>query len=261
MGTSLSEEGEKFFENYTEKLIKRSDQETVESLRLKKEHSLRVASLSETIATKIDLDQRECELAYLIGLLHDIGRFSQFEKYKSFNDEKTENHAIVGVDIIKQEEFFLALPEADQEVILAAIGDHNKIEVSHKDEQLLTFSKILRDADKLDIWDIAVSFLKRDGSFSVPYICYDLPFVPNVSDVVVKSVLAGKTVRKKDLKSANDFKMMLMSMVYDLNFKASFHILSEKQLIKKIYETMPKRDNVIDAYRKIRLFIENKFVD
>jgi hypothetical protein len=49
-------------------------------------------------------------------------------------------------------------------------------------------------------------------------------------------------------------------MAFDLNYKFTFRLISEKQYIQKIYETLPKRDQIIDAYRGIKLFVENKFV-
>ena len=81
-----------------------------------------------------------------------------------------------------------------------------------------------------------------------------------VSDKIIKSILACKIAATEDMKSINDYKLMLISMAFDLNFKYTFRIMSEKQYIQKIYETLPKRDQIIDAYRGIKLFVENKFV-
>ena len=72
--------------------------------------------------------------------------------------------------------------------------------------------------------------------------------------------MAGKTAAVEEMKTMNDYKLLLISMAFDLSFKFSFRLLSEKQYIQKIYETLPKRDQIIDAYRGIKLFVENKFV-
>lgn len=42
---------------------------------LKVEHTYRVAALSEQIAKTIGLHEAGVDLAWLIGMLHDIGRF------------------------------------------------------------------------------------------------------------------------------------------------------------------------------------------
>jgi hypothetical protein len=150
------------------------------------------------------------------------------------------------------------LDEADQLLLTEVIGGHNKFSFNSKDNRTFLFGQILRDADKMDNWELAVSMLKRDGTFNLPSINYNLPKLPAASDAVLKSLDAGKSVLKKDLQSLADFKLFLMSMVYDLNFKASFVWVTERQLIKKIYESMTKSDRVIDVYRKLRLHIENR---
>ena len=262
MSGKFYEEGKQFFDAYSQKLISTADEDISENLLLKKEHSLRVAQLCASLANKLELNEQECELAGLIGLLHDLGRFTQFEKHKSFDDSKTEDHALLGIAIIKEQAFFLNLSEDEQQNIVVAIESHNKLFVNSKDKQTTTmWGQILRDADKLDIWELCVLNLKRDGSFNLSSISYNLPKAPSVSESIIKNLLTGKPVLKKDLQSVNDFKLMLIAMVYDLNYKASFHMLNEKQLISKIYDSLPKRDDVIDAYRQVRLFIENKFVE
>ncbi len=261
MTGNILEEGKKFFDNYSQKLIKTKDSQIADYLQFKKEHCLRVAKLSVQIAEKLDLDGPDRELVEFIGLFHDLGCLTHFEKYQSFDDSKTEDHAALSISLLKEQPFFENFPEDEQQLIVQVIGDHNKAVFTSKDQRTLQLGKIVRDADKLDIWGISVSSLKRDGSFVLPSISYDLPKSPGVSEAVIKSIVSGKPVVKKDLQSVNDFKLFLMSMVFDLNFKASFQLLSEKQLIKKIYDTLPKRDEVIDIYRQIRLFIENKFVE
>ncbi len=261
MTEEILEKGRQFFEDFSKRFIKSKDFNIADSLQLKRDHSQRVAGLSARIAEKLKLDEQECQLAEFIGLMHDLGRFPQFEKYQSFDDLKTEDHATLGVSVLKNEDFFLSLSEAEQQIVLQTIEGHNKLAISAKDKPVILFSQILRDADKLDLWELSVSYLKRDGSFSLPSISYNLPKTPGITDVVIKSAQLGKPIAKKDLQSVNDFKLFLMAMVYDLNFRVSFNILNQKQLITKIYDTLPKRDDVINFYRQIRLFIENKFVE
>ena len=42
-------------------------------------------------------------MAETAALLHDIGRFEQFHRYKTFSDARSEDHAALGVDAIKEE--------------------------------------------------------------------------------------------------------------------------------------------------------------
>ncbi|MHA7109573.1 HD domain-containing protein [Sunxiuqinia elliptica] len=250
-----------FFEKYTTVLLKHPDRDIVDALTLKREHSLRVSKVSGLVATNLMLEEEDIILAELIGLLHDIGRFEQFIQYQTFDDQKSENHAELGVKVLKEQAFFNEFAEEKQQLISRAILNHNKDAISLKDDKMvMTYSQILRDADKFDIWETCVNHLNRDGSFKIDAISLSLPVTGLVNEDIVKSIKNQKQARKQDLKSVNDFKLMLMSMVFDLNFRVSFQLLNEKQLIKKLYDSLPKKDTVIDAYREIRLYIENKFV-
>ncbi|WP_430972108.1 HD domain-containing protein [Sunxiuqinia rutila] len=250
-----------FFEKYTAGFLRNENQEIADLLMLKKEHSLRVAKLSGQVATNLMLEEEDILLAEVIGLLHDLGRFEQFEKHQTFDDQVAGNHAELGVALLKEQVFFSAFSEEHQNLICQAILNHNKESLSLKEDKLVvTYSQILRDADKLDIWETCVKNLKRDGNFKYSAISLNLPSTGMVNDNIVRSIENQKQAKRKDMQSVIDFKLMLMSMVFDLNFRVSFQLLSEKQLIKQLYESMLKKDVVIDAYRELRLYIENKFV-
>lgn len=53
-----------------------------EKIKLKVDHTYRVAALSERIANSLGLSDEYVELAWLIGMLHDIGRFEQLKIQK-----------------------------------------------------------------------------------------------------------------------------------------------------------------------------------
>ncbi|WP_163717622.1 HD domain-containing protein [Mangrovibacterium lignilyticum] len=255
------EEGKKYFGEIAKKFIKASDFAVAENLQMKKDHSVRVAAICLHLAEALEMDAADQDLIELIGLFHDVGRFIQFEKYQHFDDSKSEDHALLSVQMISEQQFFINMDEESQKLVVEVIGGHNKFNFSSKDKRVSQFAQILRDADKMDNWELAVSLLKRDGTFTLPNISYNLPKLPAASEAVLKSLLAEKPVLKKDLQSLADFKLFLMSMVYDLNFKASFVWVTDRQLIKKIYDSMTKGDRVIDAYRKIRLHIENRLTE
>lgn len=250
-----------FFEKYTASFLKQSEREVADVMALKKEHALKVSKLSGIVATNLMLEEEDIVLAEIIGLLHDIGRFEQYVRYQTFDDKKSEDHAELGVNILKEQAFFSGFPEEQQNIISRAILNHNKETISLKDDKLVViYSQILRDADKLEIWESCVINLLRNGNFKFDAISLNLPVTGQVSDEIIRSIKSQKLAKKKDMQSVNDFKLMVMSMVFDLNFRGSFQLLNEKQLIKKLYDSMPKKDVVIDAYRELRLYIENKFI-
>lgn len=54
---------------------------TDEKVRLKIEHTHRVCDLCEQIAKASGFGEDEVEIAWLTGLLHDVGRFEQLRRY------------------------------------------------------------------------------------------------------------------------------------------------------------------------------------
>ena len=57
------------------------------SIALKIRHTYEVVNKSEYIAEGLKLDKENIELAKIIALLHDLGRFEQIKKFKEFNDK------------------------------------------------------------------------------------------------------------------------------------------------------------------------------
>ena len=60
-----------------------------EKIKLKINHSYRVCGLCQQIAVQSGFDENEVELAWLMGLLHDIGRFEQLRRYGTFIDAQS----------------------------------------------------------------------------------------------------------------------------------------------------------------------------
>jgi putative nucleotidyltransferase with HDIG domain len=222
-------------------------------------HSLRVVNNSRILSNVVLQTEEEKRMAAVNALFHDIGKASLIAK----NVEPLviqRDHATVSSKIIQQMEFYMTLSADIQLVILKSVENHNKLKLPKLDsEQQTLFARLLRDADKLDIYDSAYRFFKEKYGIQ-PVITIDLIKTAEVSEKIIKSILAGRTAAVEDMKTMNDYKLLLLSMAFDLNFKYTFRIMSEKQYIQKIYETLPKRDQIIDVYRGIKLFVENKFV-
>ena len=123
---------------------------------LKSDHTLRVAKLCTRIAKGIGLGPQDCDLAWLVGLLHDIGRFEQVRRYDTFNDSISVSHAQLGADLLFEDDRSLlrrfVLTSAHDQLIHAAVSLHSAYRLPDElDMKTRTFCNILRDADKIDI--------------------------------------------------------------------------------------------------------------
>ena len=64
------------FQEYTDRYDSSRDM-----IRLKIEHTYRVCGLCQQIARSLELPEEEVDIAWLTGLLHDVGRFEQQRVY------------------------------------------------------------------------------------------------------------------------------------------------------------------------------------
>ncbi|MGI6755305.1 MAG: HD domain-containing protein [Atopobiaceae bacterium] len=142
---------------------------------LKISHTYRVAALAEKIAASLpEATEELVALSWMLGMLHDIGRFEQIRRYHTFSDAASVSHAALGAQILFESDEphsnagtsakvaardsrgplirqFVEDPVADA-IIRRAIELHS---AWHLPEDLTphesTLCIILRDADKIDI--------------------------------------------------------------------------------------------------------------
>ena len=212
-------------------------------------HSYRVMDIMNKLANQLNLSTKDIELAKVIGLLHDIGRFEQDKLYNSFKDNQMD-HGDYGVEVLKKTNFLknTNIDESDYIVVYKSIKNHNKFEIEpNLTERELLFSKLIRDADKLDILyalgnEELKPILKQDESL--------------ITDKLEKSFFNNQKGNIKDIKSNNDGLVITFCYIYDINFKETYQIIKEN----KYYEKMYQRINRKDIFKKY-LEYTNKYIN
>ena len=99
---------------------------------LKIAHTSRVAEISEKIAENLCLNSEDIDTAWIIGMLHDIGRFEQIRRFDTFEDAKSVNHADLGVEILFEENLIdiFEIDKSLYDTIRIAISNHNKYRIT-----------------------------------------------------------------------------------------------------------------------------------
>ena len=69
-------------------------------VKLKIDHTYRVAGFCQRIARSLELSHEDIDLAWFCGLLHDVGRFEQLRNYGTFIDAQSIDHALYGAEIL-----------------------------------------------------------------------------------------------------------------------------------------------------------------
>ena len=230
------EKCKKEFLKYTEKF----DFEK-EGIKRKQLHSLRVMEECKKVAKALKLNKEEIELAELIGLLHDIGRFEQYNRENEQCNEMLLDHANLGVEILVKDDYIKKYIDDKYyiPIILKAIKNHNKLEIEGVlNEEELLYAKIIRDADKLDIFYEGVEIYwntKKEKE--------------NIENSKISSKIEVQLKNEKQVKKLGnerndtvDSLLMLLSYLYDINFRETLEIIDKENYVNKILNRFDFKD-------------------
>lgn len=220
---------------------------------LKVIHTYQVVQNSKTLAEKLNLGQEDIELAELIGLLHDIGRFEELKMLSKF-DSTNFDHAEHGVKMLFENNLIRKFVENNQydEIIKQAIQNHNKLEIEKGlDERTLLHCKIIRDSDKLDNFRV-----KQEERIEAmfPKIVRTKEELENaeISESVYESIKKLECVKLKDRKTPLDYLICILAFAFDLNFSVSYQTVKNHDYMNhlidrfdyKIPETKEKMEEI-----------------
>ena len=216
MEQELLEKFRTWFDDYVTGFF--SEDEYVNSnLKMKQLHSRRTCSVTLELADQLELDANQKRIAETIALFHDIGRFEQFVRYATYNDARSVNHCQLGLQALRETNVLAPLDRTEREVIEKAIEYHGRKELpSDLDDQCLLFSKVIRDADKVDVLYIITEYHRhyRDyrGDFMLQTLLLELPDEPGYSPEIVDGLLHGRRIDHKELRTMNDMRLLRMAV-------------------------------------------------
>lgn len=199
-------------------------------IKYKYNHSIRVEKICVALAELLNFNREDTYIIKTIGLLHDIGRFEQLKLTGSYNDNEFD-HAAYGAMILFKEgliEKFEVDPKY-YDIIEFAILNHNRFEIEEtSDERKLMFARLIRDADKIDIFD-AYTYLHAYN-------------ITNIEDEVTNEVAIQfkkrETINRKIRKTKADLLLSVISFVFDINYQESFKIIYEQRYLDELYNQM-----------------------
>lgn len=209
-----------WFDTYTGSFLT-GDTAKDSPLLLKIAHTARVCGNIHRLGRSIDLSGEQLRTARAVGLLHDIGRFVQYRRYRTFNDGQSANHAALGIDVLQKANRLDPLSVDEQAVILDAIRFHNAPALpTNKPPASMVFMRLIRDADKLDIWKVFADYYRR-SQLPESAIAHHLPDRPTWNQKIVTALLEKRLAKFQDMRTLNDFKLLQLSWVFDLHFLES----------------------------------------
>lgn len=240
--------------------INRYDNQNDPGFNLKVVHTYHVVENAIMIAKKLKLSEEDINLAGLIAILHDIGRFDELKNLKKF-DSIGNDHAMFASKLLFDEGLINNFIDNNKynNIIKKAIENHNKKTIEENlSEQELLHAKIIRDADKLDNYRVKI---EEDIKNIFPGIVNNKEEIENsiISDKVYNSIINKECVDIKDRAYPLDYWVCILAFTFDINFKETLSIIKEKDYINILIDKFNYKYSK-DKMNEIRIII-NDYID
>jgi putative nucleotidyltransferase with HDIG domain len=229
-------------------------------IKLKHEHTLRVCQEMQFLANELGLAENQKRIAKVIALFHDIGRFKQFIKYKMYNDAKTVNHSLLGLEVLKEEKVLEDVDKEERELIEKAIEYHGLKELPDDlNGQCLLLSKLIRDADKLDVFYVATEYFKhyKDKEKKV-FLELGVPDEPEYSHDLVEAILHGRQIDYNHVRTLNDMKLLQLGWIYDVNFPPTLKRIKQQKFLETLLSVLPQTEDIQKVEETILGYVDSR---
>jgi hypothetical protein len=224
------------------------DEDGFRNILLKVEHTRKVCEIMALLAEGEGLTAEEARIAAAVALLHDAGRFPQFRRWRTFRDSDSDNHARLGIEVLRQHDVLNGLPADERLLIEEAVRFHNLLVLpSRFRSPSALYIRLIRDADKLDIWRVFREYFNQPDDLRPSAVTLGFSDLPGVTPSCVRELAAGRVIRLDDVRTLNDFKLLQISWVYDLNFRTSYRLLQQRGHIPALAETIPFNVEAVQA--------------
>ena len=208
-------------------------------------------------ALAVDLKQKPAGqlTAAAVGLLHDIGRFSQYAEFGSFIDRETVSHSERGYEIAEKSTVILSLSSGDRQNILDGIRYHNSKDFAAKAHpESIDYIKLLRDADRIDRFRITLELIQRDSATRKLSVRDDGPVSPKVTDRICKHTSASKKI----IGSTLDFYLFRLSSVFDISYEVTYRRVAESGIFREIFSYLPDDERIGAAVECMESYLNEK---
>lgn len=223
-----------------------------EKIKLKIDHTYRVADLCEKIARAEKMEAEDIDLAWLLGMLHDVGRFEQLRRYGTFIDGESIDHAALGADILFGGDGIIRAYIADDTedaVIETAIRVHSAYRIPENlSRRAAKLCHILRDADKIDILKVNVDVPLEEIYNTTTEELRNA----DVTEAVMTSFYEHHAVLRSIKRTPVDHVVGHISLVYELVFPESFRIVETQGYLERLMHFKSNNPKTNRQFREVR---------
>ena len=237
-----------------------TDALTNENIKLKEDHTRRMCDDTLIITETLGFNNEQKLLAETISLLHETGRFKQYKRYKTYNDVGTENHGLLGLQIIAEKKILDGLDSKEKEIIETAIRLHGEKDLPKElagDKKL--FSQLIRDIDKLDIYNVMINRLDDFRKYpEKAKTTLGFSEKDKYSQTIIDAVMKNQTVSYEYIKTLNDMVIAILGWTFDINFVATLKEIQKRKLFDKLASFLPDNDDIRKLITHIRQHVKKR---
>jgi hypothetical protein len=247
-----------WFEDYTS-LIHSQDKDIESNIRLKLAHTYRVCENITIIARSLGMNEGDLALAQAIALLHDVGRFEQLRSFGSFDDRMTLDHALLGLKVINRSGVLCGLARRERNLIRRSIWHHNKYRIPDTEKaEIVLFSKLIRDADKLDILGVVAEHFERRDQHPNRALDFGLVDELQLTQEVVFEILRETMVKIDGLRTLGDMRLLYLSWIFDINFPITFAAIKEKGYLERLLANLSAQPEAVRIRDFLQAYLEKR---
>ena len=214
-------------------------------------HSLKSMDLARIIASNFNiLNEEELVVIELIALFHDIGNFEQ--KNYNYLDNPNEDSTMKSIHILFDEGLLRKITSETKYDTLIKLGIfcHNKDSLPQNiDEKTTCVCNIMKDVYKLEELRMVINY---------PYIDNRIDTYP--STLVYNDFKLFRKVNTKMSDNNADNILVVLSNIFDINYKASYSLILEKEYLPKIIDSLIYEDRKLEKFFKQIESVLNSYI-
>ena len=223
---------------------------TDSKIKLKIDHTFRVADLCDRIADTVPLVNKD--IAWLSGMLHDVGRFEQVKRYNTFSDSESVDHAAFGADLLFKDGLIYSIGTFDgscKKILEVAIRNHNRFRIEEGlSDEFRNYCNILRDADKIDIFRVNTETPLEE----IYNVSSEELKTATVSETVKQGFMEKRAIIREERKTPADILVSHICLVYELVYPISVRITWEQGYLEKLLEFQSDNQETNEWFEQMR---------
>lgn len=227
------------------------------NLAMKQEHTARVVELVSSLAEAEGLTKEMVHLCRITAWLHDVGRFPQFFHYRTFSDAQSCSHAELSVRESELGPLSWLCPD-EAHLVRTAVALHSAYALpADLTGQIRLVCQLLRDADKLDIWQIVLQHYEEGTPPQSQALGADLA-LEGWNPTFVEALLASRCAVTADKKSITDLRLLQLGWVFDISSTYAYRYIWQQGYIERLLAFLPAHEAMNRIRRHLRDYLDKR---